>query len=135
MASGDSSGVGRRRHGTEMMSKQSRKRTPRYWERRANSQRAAWNRIGDKYGLGKEDIDYAKKHELSPYPILRKAASHTRDSVRAYIRSCGRPPRMYESMADYLVDREIERLTEIARLEQEGLDAEETLERVGEQWW
>lgn len=135
MASGDSSGVGRRRHETEMMSKQSRKRTPRYWERRANNQRAAWNRIGAKYGLAREDVDYAKKHELSPYPILRKNASHTPDSVRAYIRNCERTPQQYESMADYLVDREIDRLTEIARLEQEGLDAVEILERVGEHWW
>jgi hypothetical protein len=38
-------------------------------------------------------------------------------------------------MADYLVDREIDRLTEIARLEDEGLGMDEILDRVGEHWW
>ncbi len=116
------------------MSKRKR-RTPRYLEQKANSQRAAWNRVGKKFGLSKEELDGAKKNGLSPYPILRKIDSYNRESVRYYIAFGGAAPKKYESVADYLVDREIDRLTEIARLEQEGFDEESILERVGEQWW
>jgi hypothetical protein len=41
----------------------------------------------------------------------------------------------YESLAEYLVDRKIDRLTEIARLEMEGLNRQEISGRVGEHWW
>lgn len=138
-ASGDSSDsdiqTGTKTDTMSKLSKQRRERTPRVWERRANSRRAAWNRIGATYKLTKEDIDYAKKCELSPYPILRKNAVYTADSVRAYIWNGGITPRDYASLADYLVDREIDRLAEIARLEQEGVDDDEILERVSEHWW
>ena len=61
--------------------------------------------------------------------------TYTADSMRFYIESGGAVQKTYDSMADYLVDREIDRLTEIARLEQEGLDIDDILERVGEHWW
>lgn len=117
------------------MSKRRPRRTKRYFEQRANNLRAAWNRVGQAFGLRKEELDQAKRLELSPYRILRCKQSYTADSVRFYIQSGGARPREYESMADYLVDREIDRLTEIARLEEEGLGMDEILERVGEHWW
>ncbi|MBX3077112.1 hypothetical protein KF913_24590 [Candidatus Obscuribacterales bacterium] len=116
------------------MSKRKR-RTPRYWEQKENSQRSAWNRVGKKFRLSKEELEGAKKSGLSPYPILRKMDSYNRDSVQYYIAYGGSAAVKYDSVADYLVDREIERLTEIARLEQEGFDEESILELVGEQWW
>lgn len=112
-----------------------KKRTPRYWEQKANSQRAAWNRVGKKFRLSKEELDGAKKNGLSPYPILRRIDSYNRESVRYYIAYGGSAPKKYESVADYLVDREIDRLTEIARLEQDGLDEKSILKLVGEHWW
>jgi hypothetical protein len=110
-------------------------RTNKTWERRANKRRAAWNRVGQKFNVTKDDLDHAKKSEMNPYPILRNSDAHSAESVRIYIRNGGVAPIEYESVADYLVDREISRLQEIARLEQEGFDQEEIIERVGEYWW
>ena len=120
---------------SEDMSKRRPQKTKRYFERRANNLRAAWNRVGQAFGLRKEELDQAKRLELSPHRILRHKNEYTADSVRMYIQRGGAMPREYDSMADYLVDREIDRLTEIARLEQESLGMDEILERVGENWW
>ena len=117
------------------MSKKRPRRTKRYFENRANSLRAAWNRVGKAFGLTKEELDRAKRFELYPFRILRKKGEYTAASVRYYIETLGAKPRVYESMADYLVDREIDRLTEIEGLKMQGLSMEESLERVGEHWW
>ena len=117
------------------MSRQRKSQTPKYWEQKANSQRAAWNRIGKKFKLSKEELDGAKQNRLSPYPILRNIDSYNRDSVKYYIANGRSTAQHYDSLADYLVDREIDRLTEIARLEQEGLNEESIFELVGEHWW
>lgn len=82
-----------------------------------------------------EELDQAKRSELNPYRILPHKDSYSADSVRMYIQSGGALPREFDSMADYLVEREIDRLTEIARLEMEGLAMDEILECVGEHWW
>jgi len=82
----------------------------RKWERQANNRRAAWNRIGTRFGLSKADLDQAKKIDLSPHRVLRDQ-SLTTESVKAYIwqgRMFGQ--RQYESWADYSIDREIARL-------------------------
>jgi hypothetical protein len=117
------------------MSGQRPHKTKRAFERRANNLRAAWNRIAESFNLRKEDLDYAKRCQLNPYKILRHRDSYTAESVRAYILNDGLELKKYESMAEYLVDREIYRLTEIARLEQEGLHRQKILDRVGEHWW
>jgi len=82
----------------------------REWERQANNRRAAWNRIGNRFGLSKEDLDRAKKVDLSPHSLLRDQ-SLTTESVKAYIWQ-GRMPgqRKYESWADFAIDQEIARL-------------------------
>lgn len=112
-----------------------RRGTPRDWERRANNQRAAWNRIGKAFKIASADLAIAKKNGLSPYRILRHMAAYNRDSVIWYIQNLGQEPLEYESFADYAVDREIARLTEIARLEEEGFSPAEALEAAGEFWY
>lgn len=56
----------------------------RKWERQANNRRAAWNRIGNRFGLSKEDLDEANNVDLGPHPLLRER-SLTKESVKAYI--------------------------------------------------
>ena len=116
------------------MSRRPRK-TKRFFEQQANKFRAAWNRVGKAFALHEEELNQAKRTGLNPYRILRHTDIHTVDSVRFYIESGGATPKEYDNMADYLVDREIDRLTEIARLEQEGIHMDDILERVGEHWW
>ena len=105
------------------------------YERRASSFRGAWNRLGKAFGLRKEEVEQGKRSLINPYRILRRKEEYTVDSVRYYIECGGKVPREYDSMADYLVDREIDRLTEIARLEQKGSPMNEIRERVGENWY
>lgn len=83
-------------------------------ERQSNNRRAAWNRIGKRFRLPKEDLDEAKKTDLNPYRLLRDA-SVTAEAARAYIHY-GRMPGELEprSWADYAIDMEI------ARFEQFG---------------
>lgn len=117
------------------MSKRRKSQTPKNWEQKANSHRAAWNRVGKRFNLSTEELNGAKQKWLSPYPILRNIDSYNRDSVKYYIENGRFTPRQYDSLAERSVDIEIERLTEIARLEQEGLDSATILEIVGEHWW
>ncbi len=86
-------------------------------ERRANSQRAAWNRVGTKFGLSKQLIHEGKKSGLNPFRIL-KDKSVTPAQAQAYILfgqyDC--PSSEYD-WGDYAVDQEI------ARLEQDEDDS------------
>lgn len=86
-------------------------------ERRANNQRAAWNRVGTKFGLSKQLIDEGKKSGLNPFRIL-KDKSATPAQAQAYIqfRQYNCQPGEYD-WGDYEVDQEI------ARLEQDEDDS------------
>lgn len=112
-----------------------RRPTKRTWEQRANNRRAAWNRVGASFNVPKVDLDLAKTFDLNPYPILHHSDAYSNESVKSYIHNGGAAPKNYEKLADYLVDREIDRLTEIAQLEDDGYDCHKIIERVGEHWW
>ncbi len=109
-----------------------RRPTKRTWERRANNRRAAWNRVGARFNGPKDDLDLAKTCDLNPYPILHHSDAYSNESVKSYIHNGGAAPKKYENMADYLVDREIDRLAEIAQLENDRYEYQEILERIGE---
>src|ERR1700730_1973812 len=80
----------------------------RKWERQANNRRAAWNRIGKRFGLSREEILCAKKADLNPYPVVRNRAL-TRDAVRSYISHGHMPGEREYDWADYAIDMEIAR--------------------------
>ena len=78
-------------------------------ERQSNSRHAAWNRVGKRFRLSKEDVDHAKKIDLNPYRLLRDE-SVTAESARAYIHYGRMPGELqYDSWADYAIDMEIAR--------------------------
>lgn len=78
-------------------------------ERRANNQRAAWNRVGAKFGLSKQLIDEGKKSGLNPFRIL-KDKSATPAQAQAYIQFGRSPGQLRESdWGDYAIDQEITR--------------------------
>jgi hypothetical protein len=83
----------------------------------------------------KDDLDHAKKCDLNPYPILHRTDAYSNESVKFYIWSGGAARKKYENLADYLVDHEIDRLTEMARLEDKGCDYEEIVEQVDQHSW
>jgi len=69
-------------------------------EQADNRERAAWNRVGQRFGLSKQDLDAAKNGGLNPYRLLRDQGT-TRESAQTYIR-CGRLAEVrFESWADY----------------------------------
>jgi hypothetical protein len=82
-------------------------------ERQANNRRAAWNRVGRRFRLSKEELDQAKKTGLNPYRLLRDQ-SVTTESARAYIQYGGMlSERQYDSLADHAIDLEIARLEKL----------------------
>jgi hypothetical protein len=78
-------------------------------ERLDNNRRAAWNRVGKRFRLSKEELDSAKKSGLNPYRLLRDE-SVTTESARAYIQYGNMQRPRYDSWADYSVEMEIARL-------------------------
>lgn len=83
-------------------------------ELKANNQRAAWNRIGKRFGLSQELIKEAKRINISPFPILRNE-SISADSIIFYIQTGNLfEEKSSESLAEYGV------ALEIARLEKES---------------
>lgn len=82
-------------------------------ERQDNNRRAAWNRVGRRFRLSKEELDSAKKSGLNPHRLLRDE-SVTTESARAYIQygdTQGKP--QYDSWTAYAVEMEIAQLEQL----------------------
>lgn len=76
-------------------------------EQRANRRRAAWNRVGAKFGISKRLLDLAKSAGMNPYVLLRDPAT-TRAQAVDYIEFGTCPGAIDEAdWADYAIGREI----------------------------
>jgi hypothetical protein len=88
-------------------------------ERHANNRRAAWNRVGSRFGLSKQLIDGGKKSGLNPYRIFSDK-SVTREQAQAFIQfgRCSAAQSYEYDWGDYAFDQEI------ARFEQDDDDTD-----------
>ncbi len=78
-------------------------------EQAENRRRAAWNRVGERFRLSKQDLDAAKKSGLSPYRLLRDPAA-TKVTAQTYIRYDQTGEVRFESWAEYGMYLEMEKL-------------------------
>jgi hypothetical protein len=78
-------------------------------EQAVNRRRAAWNRVGDRFGLSKQDLVAAKNSGLSPYRLLRDPAA-TRESAQTYIDHGRTEEVRFESWAEFGMYLEMEKL-------------------------
>jgi len=78
-------------------------------EQADNQRRAAWNRVGERFELSKQDLDSAKRSSLNPNRLLRDSAA-TKESAQTYIRYGQTSGVRFDSWAEYGMYLEMEEL-------------------------